>query len=53
MQRAVFQRRCGLIEVLAAICPVTRTSPNAVPAYDVRTSFGLTLLCDDTRLAHV
>ena len=50
---AAFQKQCGLIEALAASCPVTRTSPNAAPVYDVLTSFGLTVLCDGKRFAHV
>ncbi|HEY9171711.1 MAG TPA: hypothetical protein VI136_05445, partial [Verrucomicrobiae bacterium] len=50
---AAFQKQCGLIEALAATCPVERTSPNAAPVYDVLTSFGLTVLCDGRRFAHV
>jgi hypothetical protein len=50
---AAFQKQCGLIEALAVTCPVTRTSPNAAPVYDVLTSFGLTVLCDGKRFAHV
>ncbi len=46
---AAFQKQGGLIEALAASCPVTRTSPNAAPVYDVLTSFGLTVLCDGRR----
>jgi hypothetical protein len=50
---AAFQKQCGLFEALAATCPVARTRPNAAPAYDVLTSFGLTVLCDGRRFAHV
>jgi hypothetical protein len=50
---AAFVKRCGLIEALAKSCPVERTSPNASPVYDVLTSFGLTVLCDGRRFAHV
>ena len=50
---AAFQKQCGLLEALAATCPVVRTSPNAVPVYDVLTSFGLTVLCDGRRFVHV
>lgn len=50
---AAFQKHCGILEVLAATCPVARTSPNAARVYDVLTSFGLTVLCDGRRFAHV
>lgn len=50
---AAFQKQAGLLEALAATCPVARTSPNAAPVYDVLTSFGLTVLCDGRRFAHV
>ncbi len=50
---AAFQKQCGLLEALAATCPVVRTSPNAAPVYDVLTSFGLTVLCDGRRFVHV
>lgn len=50
---AAFQKRSGLLEALAATCPVKRTSPNAAPVFDVLTSFGLTVLCDGRRFAHV
>jgi hypothetical protein len=50
---AAFQKQCGLLEALAATCPVARTSPNAAPVYDVLTSFGLTVLCDGRRFVHV
>ena len=38
---------------MAATCPVKRTSPNAAPVYDILISFGLTVLCDGRRFAHV
>jgi hypothetical protein len=50
---AAFQKQCGLSEALAAPCPVPRTSPHAAPVYDVLTSFGLTVLGDGRRFAHV
>lgn len=50
---AAFQKQSGLLEELAATCPVLRTSPNAAPVYDVLTSFALTVLCDGRRFAHV
>lgn len=50
---AAFQKRSGVLEGLAATCPVKRTSPNAAPVYDILTSFGLTVLCDGRRFAHV
>lgn len=50
---AAFQKQSGLLEELAATCPVARTSPNAAPVYDVLTSLGLTVLCDGRRFAHV
>jgi len=50
---AAFQKQSGLLEELAATCPVRRTSNNAAPVYDVLASFGLTVLCDGRRFAHV
>lgn len=50
---AAFQKQCGVLEALAATCPVARTSPNAAPVYDVLTSLALTLLCDGRRFTHV
>ena len=32
---AAFTKHIGIVEKLAADCPVTRTSPNAAPVYDV------------------
>ena len=50
---AAFLRKAGVIERLAATCPVTRTSPNAVPITEVLHSFALTAVCAGTRVAHV
>jgi hypothetical protein len=50
---AAFARHTGVIEQLAATCPVTRTSPNAKPIYDILHSFLLTALVDGRRFAHV
>ena len=50
---AAFLRRTGIVEQLAASCPVRRTSPNALPVYDVVMSFLLTAVCDGRRFAHV
>ena len=50
---AAFLRRTGIVEQLAASCPVRRTSPNALPVYDVLSSFLLTAVCDGRRFAHV
>jgi hypothetical protein len=50
---AAFQKQCGIFEQLAKSCPVTRTSPNAAPVYDVLVSFALTALCDGRRFVHV
>ncbi len=32
---AAFQKQCGLIEALAATCPVRRARPNTAPGYDL------------------
>ena len=50
---AAFTRHTGIVEALAATCPVTRTSPNAKPVYDILHSFLLTALVDGRRFAHV
>ena len=50
---AAFARHTGIVEQLAATCPVTRTSPNAKPVYDILHSFLLTALVDGRRFAHV
>jgi len=43
---AAFTKHIGIVENLAANCPVKRTSPNAAPVYDVIQSFMLTALTD-------
>ncbi|MGH3584406.1 MAG: transposase, partial [Mycobacterium sp.] len=48
-----FLRRTGMVEALAGSCPVVRTSPNALPVFDVLVSFLLTAVCDGRRFAHV
>lgn len=50
---AAFARHTGVVERLAATCPVIRTSPNAKPVYDILHSFLLTALVDGRRFAHV
>jgi hypothetical protein len=50
---AAFTRHTGIVERLAATCPVTRTSPNAKPVHDILHSFLLTALVDGRRFAHV
>lgn len=50
---AAFAKHTGIFERLAETCPVTRTSPNAAPVYDVLQSFCLTALIDGRRFAHV
>ena len=50
---AAFQKKAGVFEALVRDCPVTRTSPNASPIYDILCSFALTCLCDGARFAHV
>jgi hypothetical protein len=50
---AAFQKKSGILDRLAETCPVTRTSPNAAPVYDVLASFVLTALCDGSRFVHV
>jgi len=50
---AASQKQCGPIEALTTTCPVTRTSPNAAPVYDVLTTFALSVLCDGRRFARV
>ncbi|MEJ1974390.1 MAG: transposase [Lacunisphaera sp.] len=50
---AAFTKHIGLVEGLAAHCPVTRTSPNAAPVYDVIQSFMLTALTDGRRFSHI
>jgi hypothetical protein len=50
---AALTRHTGIVERLAATCPVTRTSPNAKPVHDILHSFLLTALVDGRRFAHV
>jgi hypothetical protein len=50
---AAFTRHTGIVERLAATCPVTRTSPNAKPVHDILPSFLLTAPADGRRFAHV
>ena len=50
---AAYTKHLGIVEELAAGCPVTRTSPNAAPVYDVLQSFMLTALTDGTRFSHI
>jgi hypothetical protein len=50
---AAFTKHIGIAENLAADCPVTRTSPNATPVYDIIQSFMLTALTDGRRFSHI
>lgn len=50
---AAFTKHIGIAENLAGDCPVTRTSPNAAPVYDVIQSFMLTALTEGKRFSHV
>ncbi len=50
---AAFARHTGIVERLAAACPVTRTSPNAKPIHDILHRFLLPALVDGRRFAHV
>jgi hypothetical protein len=50
---AAYTKHLGLIDKLAADCPVVRTSPNASPVYDVIQSFMLTALTDGRRFSHI
>ena len=50
---AAYTKHIGIIEQLATDCPVTRTSPNAAPVYDVIQSFMLTALTDGRRFSHI
>ena len=50
---AAYTKHIGIVEKLAGDCPVTRTSPNAAPVYDVIQSFMLTALTDGRRFSHV
>ena len=48
-----FLKHLGIIERLAAHCPVTRTSPNAAPVREVLHSFMLGALVEGRRFCHV
>jgi hypothetical protein len=48
-----FLKHLGLIERLAAHCPVVRTSPNAAPVHEVLHSFLLSALVEGRRFCHV
>jgi hypothetical protein len=50
---AAYTKHIGIIDRLAADCPVERTSPNAAPVYDVIQSFMLTALTDGRRFSHI
>jgi hypothetical protein len=50
---AAFTRHLGVFERLAASSPVSRTSPNAAPVYDVIQSFALTALTEGKRFSHI
>ena len=50
---AAYTKHIGIIDRLAADCPVKRTSPNAAPIYDVLQSFMLTALTDGRRFSHI
>jgi len=50
---AAYTKHIGMIDRLAADCPVRRTSPNAAPVYDVLQSFILTALTDGRRFSHI
>jgi hypothetical protein len=50
---AAFLKHLGIVETLAATCPVERTSPNARPVAEIVQSFMLTALADGRRFAHV
>lgn len=50
---AAYTKHIGIVEHLAADCPVKRTSPNAAPVYDVIQSFMSTALIDGRRFSHI
>jgi len=50
---AGFTKHIGIIDRLAAECPVERSSPNAAPRYYVLQSFILTALTDGPRFSHI
>ena len=49
---AAYTKYIGIIDTLAADCPVQQTSPNAAPVYDVLQSFMLTALTDGRCFSH-
>src|SRR5256885_13121422 len=51
--RSAFTKHLGIAENLAEHCPVTRTSPNAAPVFDVIQSFMLTALTEGRRFSHI
>jgi hypothetical protein len=50
---AAYTKHIGIVDKLAADCPVKRSSPNAAPIYDVLQSFMLTALTDGRRFSHI
>jgi hypothetical protein len=50
---AAYMKHIGIVNNLAADCPVKRTSPNAAPVSDVLQSFMLTALTDGRRFSHI
>jgi hypothetical protein len=48
-----FLKHLGIMERLAAQCPVVRTSPNAAPVREVLHSFQLSALVEGKRFCHV
>lgn len=50
---AAFLEHSGIIDKLAASCPLKRTSPNASAPRDVIVSLALTAFCDGSRFVHV
>ena len=48
-----FLKHLGIMERLAAACPVVRTSPNAAPVREVLHSFQLSALVEGKRFCHV
>jgi hypothetical protein len=50
---AAYTKHIGIIDTMAADCPVQRTSPNAAPVYEVLQSFMLTALPDGRRFSNI
>ena len=48
-----FLKHLGIMERMAATCPVRRTSPNAAPVSEVLHSFQLSALVEGKRFCHV